>query len=185
MSLRLTTKRFRLESLKRDHAEALLAYYVRNREHLKPYEPARPDDAFTRSAVIDDIEQAEGFAADGLGFTFAVFEHDGRDVRALVHLLHVRRGVRQDAIIGYSVDCNHQGEGVATEAARAVVRFAFDELNLHRLVTGYYPENTASAKVLRKLGFAVEGYARDYLYINGAWHDSILVGLINENWKPV
>jgi [ribosomal protein S5]-alanine N-acetyltransferase len=135
--------------------------------------------------MLDEIDQAEGFANDQRAFTFAVFEHDGHEIVALVHLLHIMRGPRQDAILGYSVDREHQGKGIATEAAGAVVRFAFDELNLHRLATGYYPHNVASGKVLRKLGFNVEGYARDYLYIDGAWRDSILVSLINDEWEPV
>ncbi len=184
MSHTLTTERLRLESLKREHVDALLAYHVRNREHLKPYEPARSEESYTRAAVLEEIELAEGFANDELAFTFAVFERDRRDIVALVHVLHVMRGPRHDAMLAYSVDREHQGRGIATEAARAVVRFAFEELNLHRLATGYFPDNVASGKVLRKLGFAFEGYARDYLFIDGAWRDSILVSLINEDWKP-
>lgn len=182
MSYTLTTQRFRLESLKHAHAEALLVYYKRNREHLKPWEPARPDDFYTRSAVRDEIDQAEGFANDERAITFAVFEREGKEIIALVHLLHITRSVRQDAILAYSVDHERQGLGIATEAARAVVRFAFDTLNLHRLSTSYFPHNIGSEKVLRKLGFTVDGYARDYLLIDGVWHDSILVSLINENW---
>ena len=184
MSRTLTTERLRLESLKREHADALLAFHVRNREHLKPYEPARSDDAYSRAAVLEEIEQAEGFANDERAFTFAVFERGSHNIVALVHLLHITRGARQDAILAYSVDHEHQRRGIATEAARAVARFAFEEMNLHRLTTGYYPHNVASGKVLRKLGFNVEGYARDYLFIDGAWRDSILVSLINEDWKP-
>ncbi|MBV8639214.1 MAG: GNAT family N-acetyltransferase [Candidatus Eremiobacteraeota bacterium] len=180
----LITERLRLEALKTAHTDALLAYHLRNREHLKPYEPARSDDAFTRRAVREEIEHAEGFAADQRAFIFAVFERKGDDIVALVHLLHIMRGPRQDGIIAYSVDCERQGRGIATEAAQAVVRFAFDELHLHRLSTGYFPENVASGRVLRKLGFTFEGYARDYLFIDGAWHDSILVSLINKDWQP-
>ncbi len=180
---KLTTERLRLEPLAYAHADALLQYHVRNREHLKPYEPPRPDKAYTRSAVLEEIEIAEGFAADERAFTFAAFEREGKDIVALVHLLHLMRAVRYSATIAYSVDVGHQGRGFATEAAGAVVRFAFDELNLHRIETGYFPHNAASGKVLRKLGFTVEGYARDYLYIDGAWRDTILVSLTNEHWR--
>ena len=183
MEYRLTTERLRLEPLAYAHAGAFLRYRVRNREHLKPFEPARPDEAYTRAAVIEEIEIAEGFAADQRGFTFAVFEREGDEIVALVHLLHVIRAARHSATIAYSVDVDQQGRGIATEAAAAVIRFAFDELDLHRLETGYFPHNIASGKVLRKLGFNVEGYARDYLFIDGAWRDSILVSLINERWR--
>ncbi len=182
MALKLATERLRLEPLSYAHAEALLRYHVRNREHLKPYEPARSDQAYTRPGVLEEIAVAEGFANDEKAFTFAAFERDGEEIVALVHLLHIMRGVRHSATLGYSVDVDRQGAGFATEAAGAVVRFAFDELKLHRLETGYFADNVASGRVLRKLGFTFEGYARDYLFIDGAWHDSILVSLINPNW---
>jgi ribosomal-protein-alanine N-acetyltransferase len=92
--------------------------------------------------------------------------------------------VNQSAIIGYSVDEASQGRGYATACAEAVVRYAFDVLNLHRLETSYNPINAPSGRVLRKLGFVVEGYARDYLRINGNWNDAILVGRTNEAWQP-
>lgn len=184
MAHSLTTARLRLEPLKTAHADALLGYHVRNREHLKPYEPARSEDSFTRRGVLSEIDYAEAFASDEKALTFAVFEGDGHEIVSLVHLTHIIRGPRHDAILAYSVDCKQEGRGIATEAAGAVVRFAFDELHLHRLSTGYFPENVASGRVLRKLGFAFEGYARDYLFVDGAWHDSILVSLINEAWTP-
>ncbi len=184
MTHTLLTERFRLEPLKAAHVDKLLAYHLRNREHLKPYEPARTDDSYTLRAVREEIENAEAFAAGDKAFTFAVFERDGHEIVALVHVTHIVRGPRQDAILAYSVNAEHQGRGIATEAARAVVRFAFEGLRLHRLSTGYFPDNIASGRVLRKLGFAFEGYARYYLFIDGGWHDSILVGLINEDWIP-
>lgn len=183
MAHRLKTTRLTLEPLKSAHADALLAYHVRNREHLKPYEPARSEDSLTRRGVLSEIDYAEAFASDDKALTFAAFEHRGHDIVSLVHLTHIIRGSRQDAILAYSVDREHQGRGIATEAAGAVVRFAFDELHLHRLSTGYFPENVASGRVLRKLGFAFEGFAREYLFVDGSWHDSILVSLINPDWK--
>jgi len=65
------------------------------------------------------------------------------------------------------------------EAAGAVVTYAFETLRLHRLETSYQPTNERSGRVLRKLGFVVEGYARDYLFLNGAWRDGILAARIN------
>jgi ribosomal-protein-alanine N-acetyltransferase len=179
----LRTERLRLELLGPQHANALLRYNVRNREHLRRFEPSHPDEFYTLESMRREVEFAQVFAEDGKAYTFAAFEEGGTDIVALVYLLHVFRGVRHAATLAYSVDREKQGGGIATEAAGAVVRFAFDELNLHRLETGYFPDNTASGKVLRKLAFRVEGYARDYLLINGAWQDSILVSLTNANWR--
>jgi ribosomal-protein-alanine N-acetyltransferase len=65
-----------------------------------------------------------------------------------------------------------------TEALRAACAYAFSGMGLHRLQANHLPENLKSAAVLRRLGFAVEGYARDFLLINGRWRDHILTALV-------
>ena len=93
------------------------------------------------------------------------------------------RGISQSAILGYSVDAARQGRGYATEAAASVIGYAFETLGLHRIATTYQPTNERSGRVLRKLGFVVEGYARDYLFFDAAWRDAISVALINGAWR--
>jgi [ribosomal protein S5]-alanine N-acetyltransferase len=178
----LQTERLRLEALSVTHAEAFLRYYLRNREHLAPWEPRHPEAFFTLShqerAIAKSVEQAQC----GACARFLAFENASSEIVASVNLWEIRRGVAHDAVIGYSVDAAHQGRGYATEAVGAVIRHAFDTLNLHRLHTSYQPANKASARVLEKLGFAIEGYARKFLLLDGAWRDGVLVALINEAW---
>ena len=57
----------------------------------------------------------------------------------------------------------------------------FQELRMHRIMANYLPTNERSGSLLRRLGFKVEGYARDYIYINGAWRDHILTSLVNDD----
>ncbi len=71
-----------------------------------------------------------------------------------------------------------------TEAVRVAIQYVFEELNLHRVMANYMPHNQRSGNLLKRLGFVVEGYARDYLFINGGWEDHIQTSLINRNWKP-
>jgi ribosomal-protein-alanine N-acetyltransferase len=61
-----------------------------------------------------------------------------------------------------------------TAAVRALVAFSFSTLKLHRVEAACIPENTASVRLLEKTGFVREGYAREYLCINGSWHDHLL-----------
>ena len=68
---------------------------------------------------------------------------------------------------------------------RGIIAFAFGPLNLHRIRACYLPTNARSGAVLRRLGFVVEGYARDYLLIDGRWQDQILTSLINPDWQPM
>jgi ribosomal-protein-alanine N-acetyltransferase len=178
------TERLRLELMTRAHAAGLLAYYERNRAHLARYEPARSASFYTLAHHERDAREAEEAMRRGEFARFVVFERDGGEVVAHVNLWNIRRNVIQAAIIGYSVDASREGRGYATEAAGAVVRYAFDVLKLHRVETSYHPTNERSGRVLRKLGFTVEGYARDYLFIDNAWRDAILVGLSNPEWRP-
>jgi ribosomal-protein-alanine N-acetyltransferase len=177
----LETEHLRVEPVTLQHAEAILAYYVRNRSHLEPWEPARHPNFYELAYQRDVIERS---LASEIEARFVGIERETSAVVASVNLSNIRRGVNQSAIIGYSVDAASQGRGYATTCARAVVHYAFDVLNLHRLETSYNPINARSGKVLRNLGFVVEGYARDYLRIDGTWNDAILVGRTNETWRP-
>lgn len=74
--------------------------------------------------------------------------------------------------IGYALSPEHWHKGIATEAAMAVLKYAFEK-NLFRIVTAYcYPENTASKNLLEKIGFSYEGCLRkSYVLFDGTIHD--------------
>jgi ribosomal-protein-alanine N-acetyltransferase len=74
------------------------------------------------------------------------------------------------------------GQGMATEAARALVDYGFWDLRLHRIWASCLPDNPASARVLEKTGFRREGYLRKNLRVHGVWRDSYLYGLLAEEW---
>jgi ribosomal-protein-alanine N-acetyltransferase len=177
----LENERLIVEPVTLQHAEAMLAYHVRNRAHLEPWEPARHPNFYELAYQRGVIERS---LASEIEMRFVGIERETSTIVASVNLSNIRRGVNQSAIIGYSVDEASQGRGYATACAGAVMRYAFDVLNLHRLETSYNPINVRSGKVLRNLGFVVEGYARDYLRINGNWNDAILVGRTNDAWRP-
>lgn len=179
----MQTERLTLEPLSGRHAAELLAYYERNQEHLQPWEPERSESFYTLDYHRAVISSSESEFVQGTAARFVALEHGGKQIVASVNLSNIRRGVVHAGIIGYSVDEAHQGRGYATEAVGAVVRYGFDVLNLHRIETSYQPANERSGRVLRKLGFTVEGYARDYLFLNGAWRDGILVSLTNQAWQ--
>ncbi len=70
-----------------------------------------------------------------------------------------------------------------TEGLRAAIEFVFKKLNFHRVMANHLPENTRSEALLKRLGFEREGYAREYLFLNGAWRDHVLNSLVNPNWS--
>ena len=98
-------------------------------------------------------------------------------------------GVRLPAIdahegeIGYELAPDHWGHGYATEAARAMVDFAFGSFGLHRLAAWCIADNAGSARVLQKLGMQLEGRLREKEYFKGRWWDSLVFGLLRREWE--
>ena len=87
------------------------------------------------------------------------------------------------ADIGYELAPDYWGQGYATEAARAMVNFGFQELGLQRLESWCIADNTASARVLERLGFRQEGRLRRNEYFKGRYWDTLLYGLLREEWQ--
>lgn len=90
-------------------------------------------------------------------------------------------GVRAGKL-GYAVAFDHWGRGYATDAARVLIRYGFDELGLHRISAAIGPENTPSLHMVDRLGLTREGVIRDHVYTNGAWRDSVLFSVLASEW---
>ena len=99
-----------------------------------------------------------------------------------IALTGVMRGAFLSAHLGYWIDQEHQRKGYMTEAVREVTRFAFDALGLHRVQAAVMPHNTASLRVLEKLGFRKEGESPRYLQIAGRWADHVVFAVTAEEW---
>jgi ribosomal-protein-alanine N-acetyltransferase len=91
-----------------------------------------------------------------------------------ITLANIRRGVAQAGSIGYWVGESYARTGIMSAALRAMIPFSFGTLRLHRLEAACIPTNAASIGLLEKSGFQREGYARQYLCINGMWQDHLL-----------
>jgi len=164
------------------HAAARLATYaLENEPHLGKWEPPRPDGYFTEAYWYRRLERNLDEYAHDLSLRLAVFRRDDLDgpLCGHVNFNQVQRGGFQACTLGYSLDRRCEGRGMMTEALAAAVPYVFGELRLHRIQANYIPSNERSGRVLRRLGFVVEGYARDYLFIGGGWRDHILTALTN------
>jgi RimJ/RimL family protein N-acetyltransferase len=88
-----------------------------------------------------------------------------------------------EAEMGYELAPDYWGRGYATEAARAVLTFGFEQLGLHRVSADCLAENMASAHVLEKLGMQREGRLRENQWIKGRWRDTLLYGMLEPEWR--
>ena len=162
-------------------AEAFLDLVVRNRDHFRPYEPRRPPAYFTLAGQRDQIAAAQRQARLGERYEFGIWMSDGGGLVGRISLGGISRGALQNAYLGYGVDIEHGGRGIATKAVGLAVTVAFEDLGLHRVQAAVVPENKASARVLQKAGFREEGLARRYLFLDGQWKDHRMFALTSDD----
>ena len=86
--------------------------------------------------------------------------------------------------IGYCFLPEAGGRGLATEAAAAMVALAFDELDAHRVVGRIEARNSASARVLERLGMRREAHLRENEFVKGEWNDEIVYAVLEDDWVP-
>ena len=132
-------------------------------------------DAF---AVRCGARQRERQLGTGYGYGIFVDGHFAGEINLSI----VQRGPFQSAYVGYWIDERHAGHGYMPEAVVLVLRFGFEQLGLHRLQISIIPRNTASRRVVEKLGIRDEGVAQRYLEINGVWEDHIRYAMTVEEW---
>ena len=150
----------------------------RSRTFLTPWEPTWPPDDLTKVAFRRRLRRYQREIRNGHGFPFFVFTPDAEILLGGLTLAHIQRGVTQTAVVGYWMGAPYAGKGLMSAAVRAVVTFAFDTLHLNRVEAACLPHNAASIRLLEKVGFTREGYARKYLCIEGRWQDHLLYGMV-------
>jgi RimJ/RimL family protein N-acetyltransferase len=85
--------------------------------------------------------------------------------------------------IGYELSPKRWGQGYATEAACAILRFGFTDLQLHRVWSWCVADNVGSARVLEKLGMRLEGRLREVEHFKGRWWDRLLYAILEDEWR--
>jgi [ribosomal protein S5]-alanine N-acetyltransferase len=135
----------------------------------------------------------EGVAEDWISGHYSAFERDegvqfavvlrrqGELCGACGLLINARDA---NAELGYWIGVPYWGQGYATEAAREVVRYGFEELGLHRIYAAHLGRNPASGRVLRKIGMSYEGTRREHHRKWGDYEDRVEYGLLAREWRP-
>jgi ribosomal-protein-alanine N-acetyltransferase len=145
-----------------------------SRNFLGPWEPTWPADDLTRGAFRRRLKRyAEDLRTDQ-AYPFFIFRARDDVLVGGLTLANIRRGVAQAGSLGYWIGAPFARRGYMTAAVRALIPFGFDAIRLHRLEAACIPSNAASMRLLEKTGFQREGYARQYLCINGTWQDHVL-----------
>jgi len=171
----LDTRDLNLRPLNLSDAEALLGM-LSDPESMK----------FWSSPPITDIHDAirilrEDIESDGEGKSMCwsvLLNGQGTMIGQCILFSFSQKNRRAE--IGFILNRDYWRQGLMRQALEAVIEFAFNTLNLHRIEADVDPENTGSLAILQTLGFEPEGLFRDRWYVYDEWHDSVMLGLINK-----
>jgi len=157
-----------IRELRTEDAPALAEAYVRNREHLEPWEPRRSESFFTVEGQAAAVAAQVAAMRDRQLYAWVITHGD--QIVGRVNLNNPIMGVLRSASVGYWVDAGHLRRGLAV----AAVEFACAQAQgkgLHRVEAGTLVHNVASQRVLERCGFELYGMAPRFLFIDGAWQD--------------
>lgn len=154
-----------------DDAQELLEYYLRNKEHLREFEPVRDASFFTYETQKGILLESYRQLMTGSGSDLGIYIGDKLIGKAKIS--NIVYGVFKNGILGYSIDKEYEGRGYMKETIKLVLEYAKENLDLHRIEASVLTTNERSKGVLLACGFEEVGVNKKYLYINGKWSDHI------------
>ncbi len=155
-----------------------------SRTFLEPWEPVWPADDLTRGSFRRRMRRYSTEMRSDLGYPFFVFRASDRALVGGITLNNMRRGVAQAVSLGYWIGAPHARKGYMSAALAALLPFAHGTLRIKRIEAACLPHNAASVRLLEKLNFRREGYARQYLCIAGEWQDHLLYARLSSDPVP-
>jgi RimJ/RimL family protein N-acetyltransferase len=172
---RLTLRPFVEEDFEAMHAmrsnpEVVLYLYE------EPFSPEQTRDLLTRKMAVT------AWAHEDVWFSGAVVERSSGATVGDIAFHWVSERDRT-AEIGFVFDPRHQGKGFATEAARAVVDWAFATAGMHRVVGRTEARNAASARVLEKLGMRLEAHFVENEWVKNEWQSELFYSVLDREWS--
>lgn len=144
--------------------------------YLKPFEPAWPDGCLTADFFARRVKRLVNEWENDRTYAFLILKHDGALVGG-ININNVCRGAANYGSLGYWLDQEAQGHGYMTEAGEAVLDYAFSTLYFSRMNAATLPHNDKSRAMLQSLNFTEEGFAKNYIQIDGRRQDHVLYGL--------
>ncbi|MBV1775167.1 GNAT family N-acetyltransferase [Burkholderiaceae bacterium DAT-1] len=168
-----------------DHRDcpAIVDFFRRNRDTHAPFTPKRPESFYSDPFWEMRVETNRKLFDQQQSCNLFIFTHDSSRVLGDINFSSLNSYPAHSANLGYALDHTLWGKGTMHDALKLAIQFAFQHFNLHRISANHIPDNARSERLLAKLGFVREGYAKDYLLINGLWHDHVLNSLTRSNWE--
>lgn len=170
----LKSKRVFLRAPEPDDCDTLINLYHSSRRHFHGYARADFDRKSFDSMLADSAKDSNEY--------FLVCRVEDPKIIGTLNFSQIFRKSFQNAYLGYQLFAGFTGNGYMTEAVEIALRYAFTDLQLHRVEANVQPVNKPSIAVLRRNGFAKEGFSRRYLKIGGRWRDHERWAILKEDW---
>ncbi|MGL5647117.1 MAG: GNAT family N-acetyltransferase [Clostridium sp.] len=167
--VKIPGKNISLRNLTPNDSEELTEYYIRNKKHLEKFEPSREKEFYTLEEQRGILNESYKQFLNGTSYEMAIIKDE--KIIGKIRLSNIVYGVFKSGILGYSIDESFQGKGYMKEAVSLMVKYSFEELELHRIEASALISNERSRNVLIKCGFEELGINKKYLFINGVWED--------------
>lgn len=116
----------------------------------------------------------------GPNISFAARETNSLEIVGVINISEIVMGAFQSAYLGYYGTAQFARKGLMADAFSQAIKYAFDDLGLHRLEANIQTGNMSSQALVKKLFFNCEGVSKSYLKINGEWHDHQRWALLNQ-----
>lgn len=144
------------------------------------YQPWGPNTLEESKAFVNQV-MADASKNPRTRYVFAIINKDDEKLVGAGEL-NLRDAINNTGEIGYIVNPDYWGRGIATEAAMLLIDFGFEHFNLHRIFATCDPRNIGSYKVLEKVGMTKEGRIRENLKMKDGWRDSFLYSILKYEW---
>lgn len=168
-----------LRPISRRDKQAWTEIKARNRQWLSPWDASNPDGQTHIPTFREIYQQSRRSSKSGSAFMFAI-EMD-QQLIGQITLGNVIWGSLREAYIGYWIDQKYANRGIVTTSVALLTDFALNECGLHRIEISIRPENSASLRVVEKLGIKEEGMRPRFLHIDGDWRDHLIFVVTSEN----
>jgi len=181
-ALRLVGERVMLRPPERGDWQEWAELRGESRRFLAPWEPTWSADSLTRGAFRRRLQRYGVDWRSDQGYSFFLFRIEDGAMVGGIGLSNVRRGVAETGSLGYWTGERYARRGYMMAGLDLILGFSFNRLKLHRVEAACLPHNGPSRALLLKSGFREEGYAKEYLCIDGRWQDHVLFAMLRDEW---